>query len=455
MKKVGIDDAAFYVPSIYLSIKDFAQARNMDYMKLSKGLGLEKMSLPDKGEDAATMAANALIKLFEQSNLDPSQVGRIYLGTESALDSAKPTATYALEMLQDYLAEKHGANCCNHIDVVDLTFACIGAIDALQNTADWVRAGNNRKGIVVASDYAKYELESPGEYTQGAGAVALLVQENPGLVEINDDWAVSTQSVHDFFKPRRRRDFNEFENSEALASWLKNVEAYFEEFKETPVFDGQFSNECYQNRMVEAIERYEANGGKLNTWDYLAFHLPYAFHGRRMFAPVFVDIVAKEGNIKSLEEATGVNKNDPTFLKLVSKTDAYKSYVAQKIMKSDTASSEVGNMYTASIFMSLLSLLAQLSTDNSNQTIGCIAYGSGSKAKVFSVKICDQILERTKNWKLWDELNSRTAISFDDYLSLHTNRLNDSIASTKSYYLIDESLRQNSLEGQRFYKRVN
>ncbi|MGB0430598.1 MAG: hypothetical protein ACPGLV_09005 [Bacteroidia bacterium] len=97
---VGIEDAAFYVPNTYLSIKDFAEARNIDFLKLNKGLGLNKMALPDLNEDAATMAANALVTLFKQSNIDPNEIGRVYLGTESALDAAKPTATYALKCLR-------------------------------------------------------------------------------------------------------------------------------------------------------------------------------------------------------------------------------------------------------------------------------------------------------------------------------------------------------------------
>ncbi len=124
------------------------------------------------------------LELILKNNIDPKRIGRIYLGTESALDGAKPTATYALDMLNDYFAPIHGPDCLLHCDVVDLTFACVGAVDALQNTLDWVRAGKDRIGIVVASDIAQYELGSGGEYTQGAGAIALLIttpDERPPL----------------------------------------------------------------------------------------------------------------------------------------------------------------------------------------------------------------------------------------------------------------------------------
>ena len=53
---VGIDAMSFYVPSIYLDLKTLAPSRNLDYDKLSKGLGVLKMALPNTNEDAASMA---------------------------------------------------------------------------------------------------------------------------------------------------------------------------------------------------------------------------------------------------------------------------------------------------------------------------------------------------------------------------------------------------------------
>ena len=106
MKKVGIHAASFYLPSIYVDIKDLAFKRDIEYDKLSKGLGLNKMSFPDCDEDSASFAANALIKLIESNNLDPKEIGRIYLGTESALDSSKPTISYALEIVEEILENR-------------------------------------------------------------------------------------------------------------------------------------------------------------------------------------------------------------------------------------------------------------------------------------------------------------------------------------------------------------
>ena len=172
---VGIDDMALYVPKLYLPISVLAEERNISYEKLNKGLGLENLAIPDVHEDTATMAANAIVELMERNQLNPNSIGRIYLGSESALDGAKPTATYVLEMLRRKYRDQWGVHCLRNCDVVDLTFACVGGVDALQNTLDWVKSDPERIGIVVCADFAKYELGSTGEYTQGAGAIALLI----------------------------------------------------------------------------------------------------------------------------------------------------------------------------------------------------------------------------------------------------------------------------------------
>ena len=203
---VGIDDVAIHFPRLHMDMKDFADLRGEDYGKLNKGLGLKAMSIPDVHEDTATMGANAVMKLIDRNGLNPRNIGRMYLGTESALDGAKPTATYIVDMLTQRYSERYGADCFRNCDVVDMTFACIGAVDAMHNTLDWVARSTDedeRIGIVIFSDNAKYALESAGEYTQGAGGGAILIRRNPRLLEIPDIIGVSTTPVHDFFKPRR------------------------------------------------------------------------------------------------------------------------------------------------------------------------------------------------------------------------------------------------------------
>ena len=109
------------------------------------------MAHPDVHEDTATFAAEALLKFIKDYNIQPKDIARIYLGTESALDAAKPTATYAVQMVEQVLGERCFGNC----DVVDMTFACIGGVDALQTCLDFVKVNPDKKAVVIATDYAK------------------------------------------------------------------------------------------------------------------------------------------------------------------------------------------------------------------------------------------------------------------------------------------------------------
>ena len=486
---VGIDDMAVYIPQLYLPIESLADARNLEYAKLNQGLGLTAMSLPDVREDAATMMANAVLSLIRQNHLNPNDIGRIYLGTESALDGAKPTATFALEMLSSLLSNTYGDDCLLHCDVVDLTFACIGAVDALQNTLDWVRADNRRIGIVVASDVAKYELGSGGEYTQGAGAIALLVKANPRLMRFEGEWGVATRPVFDFFKPLRKvykhelvaeilqlADRNHVDIESMLAKLdqtisvqgvLDSNEAVLQLHRSTPVFDGPYSNDCYQQRIREALQDYKYKNSLDTTapvavgCDRLAFHLPYAYQARRMFGEIFLLETIASGDSALLEEQTGMAvaaEGSPEWanmVKAVTKTTAYRQFVNQRIENGERASSLMGNLYTGSLFLSIMSLLeAGLADDTlkDNASVGCFAYGSGSKSKVFIGLLQPEWRSVTAGFQLSSRLAQRRAIDYSTYEKLHRGQIKENLAETAGvFYLRQVHEVKDNQEGMRTY----
>ncbi|MFT4749999.1 MAG: hydroxymethylglutaryl-CoA synthase [Neolewinella sp.] len=497
---VGIDDLSVYVPQLYLPIEDLAAARDLSYPKLSKGLGLLQMAIPDTREDAATMAANAVLDLMHKNDLDPNDIGRLYLGTESALDGAKPTATYVLDMLQDHFTDSHGGNCFLNCDVVDLTFACIGGVDALQNSLEWAAAKDGRIGIVVASDEAKYEMNSPGEYTQGAGAVAMIVKQNPRLLAIDPDFGVATRPAHDFFKPNRKvtkrelinevldllpdtsaEDFNVDELLETLSEGLNSSgvldcndnDLYLH--KATPVFDGPYSNDAYQARIREALQDYRRRSGKkegelLSDFTHLVFHLPYAFQARRMFSEIFMEELKANGGwvefiLKNeLEVPCADDYEDreqyitkcADFLRLVTKSDSYKAFIKERIAPGEWASSRVGNLYAGSVFVSLMSTLEALTRDTKNvegQSICVFAYGSGSKSKVFGATLQAGWKEVALGFDLELRLDHREAINYATYERLHRGTLKENVAQSDggSFFLADVHEDRNETEGVRHY----
>ncbi|MFV0207954.1 hydroxymethylglutaryl-CoA synthase [Empedobacter falsenii] len=436
--KYGIEAASIYVPHIYLPIKDLAIQRNIDPDKLEIGLGLKKMAILDVHEDTATITANALLKLIINFNINPNEIGRIYLGTESALDGAKPTATYAVQLVESVLENQFGERPFKHTDVVDMTFACVGGVDALHNSIDYVRVNPAKKAIVIAADYAKYGLESTGEYTQGAGAVAMLISNQPDLIAFDNNWGIGMESVFDFFKPHQATSNRNVLNA------VETTKSEIEIFSDEPVFDGQYSNECYKNRVREAYFNFKDQTNverKLyENWRYIAFHLPYAFQGKRMFSDVF-----------ALENGQD-NSNDN--LKIISKSDEYKALIKEKVEPTQRASSEIGNMYTASIFTAFLSAL-QVSTDNNEdltgKTVGFISYGSGSKSKVFQGKIGEGWKDVMNKVDLFNYLKQREAISFEQYEDLHNKNQKTSINASKGFALDRIETEIPDLKGARYY----
>ena len=443
MKTVGIDDIAVALPSLYLPVADLAVARDIEPAKLRHGLGLIDMAVCDTDEDVVTLAAKAVIELVDRCELTPAQIGRIYVGTESSIDGSKPIASYVLGLLAEhYKQQQTPADDLKHCDVVDMTFACIGAVDAMHNSLAWLHTqqDDNKVAIVVATDDAKYELASSGEYTQGAGAVAVLLRSEPRLMDIDLQVGVSAMDVHDFFKPLR---LSVTDGSEA------NADTLHVEHKETPVFDGQYSNITYSKRITEAWQHYKSlTDGQypMESFAKYIFHLPYAYHGRRIMPDMYFhelqqlgvyDQYLTEHNLQqpdkvsmAADEYTQANR---AFKKARTKTDDFTNLVKGKIEQGERLSSQVGNVYTASIFLSLVStLLHSRSEDLQDEDVLFVAYGSGSKSKVFRGSVNAGWKTVCEAWPIDEQLAARTKISFEQYVDLRCHKLDTPVADCKT-----------------------
>lgn len=515
-RPVGIDDIAIHFPRLYMDMRDFADLRGADYGKLSKGLGLEAMAIPDVHEDTATMGAMAVMQLIDRNGLDPNTIGRLYLGTESALDGAKPTATYIIDMLTQRYGERFGSDCFQTCDVVDMTFACIGAVDALHTTLDWVaRSDENdeRVGIVVFSDNAKYALESSGEYTQGAGGGALLIRRNPRLLEIPDCIGVSTTPVHDFFKPRREVTIrsvisNVIQLAQEAGQTMKKglvermirhlpkstvrklgIFSHGEEkvsvHRDDPIFDGQYSNRCYQTAVRQAFHDFSMKAQRrkridpskdepfTEQWSRIIMHLPYAYQAKRMFPDVFRHDRQHTPVWQGIEEQLGAppespDSDDPEALiqwekemdgyrRAISKTPEYIAFHASRIEKGQRASSLIGNQYTGSIFLALMSTFESDLEENANldgAMLGMCGYGSGAKAKVFEGRVSPRWREVVAGWHLFERLAGRIAIDQTTYENLHKGVQEGSVVAPNSEFALVEIGDEGVDEGARRYRWI-
>jgi hydroxymethylglutaryl-CoA synthase len=328
----------------------------------------------------------------------------------------------------------------------------------MQNCIDFVTLNPTKKAVVVTTDFAKYDLNSTGEYTQGAGAVAMLISSNPRVIAFENLWATSTKGVFDFFKPFRTLSKQEITGKNTNESWFDNLESEIEIHKDQPVFDGQYSNQCYMDRTREAYFSFKKLKNNCDTvyasWQSIVMHLPYAFQGRRMLTEIYA--------LDTLTPLVTGKENAIEYqntLKEISKSEEYRTFVTEKLQPAELASSLIGNLYTGSIFMGLLSTLAYFydtKIEIKGEKFGFLAYGSGSKSKVFEGTIQSEWKLAFEPVRLFETLEKSVEIDFYTYEKLHKKEQKTSIQSPKNEWVLDRIEKEiPNLIGARYYKWID
>jgi len=366
---------------------------------------------------------------MKKNDLKPQDIGRIYVATESSLDESKAMNSFVIGMLE----QVYGENTLEHAGGIECKFACVSGSYAIYDNANWIRAreNNEQAAIVIVSDIAKYDIGSAGEYTQGAGAVALLIKDNPRLMAF-DEKVTSTiiKNEYDFYRP-----FG----------------------KVTPLVNGIYSNLLYLIQVRKALEAYKDKATKLgfiklredesitDHIDYINVHLPYRKMGEKALAyllrhewrhlPRWKNIIDQiklnepipkdpRGTIESLIADTEFMRADEKFRKEFMKTGYYREVFDKKMSSSLEASALIGNLYTASMYMGFRSLVEfenNKGIDLYNKRVGFGSYGSGCSAMVFSGIFQEQCKEIANKMDLDKEIGQRTKISIEDYEKLHNN----------------------------------
>src|SRR5438128_593091 len=334
---VGIERLAVYVPAYALPLAALARARGVPPEKMTQGLGVEEMAIAPPCEDVVTMAASAGARLLRAARVDPETIGMLLVATETGVDNAKPVAIFVHELLGV------GRRC----RVYELKHACYAGTAGLMTAADWVRAGGGRprRALVIAADIARYALGSPGEPTQGAGAVAMLVGAEPQALVLDEETGTYADNVYDFWRPIGRR--------EALV-------------------DGKYSVECYLTALAGAFTAYRAGEqpalgpgeGLADRLARLLYHTPFP----KMAMKAHRRLVEVDGH------AAGRAVEDDRA------AASYRTQAAPGL----AAVARVGNTYTASLYLCLAALLEAEGRTLAGKRLGLFSYGSGCCAEFFT-----------------------------------------------------------------------
>ena len=285
---IGIDKIGFATSQYVLRLSELAAARNTDPEKLSKGLLLKELSIAPITEDIVTLGASASHSILTEE--EKEEIDMVILATESGIDQSKAAAVFVHGLLgiQPFARS------------FEMKEACYAATAALDYAKLHVEKFPQSKVLVIASDIAKYGIDTPGEPTQGAGSVAMLVTQNPRILAFNDDNVAQTRDVMDFWRPN---------------------------YSSTPFVNGIYSTQQYLDCLKTTWTEYQKRTGlTLDDFAAVCFHLPYPK-------------LALKGLKKILDKSLSPEKQ---------------AQLQYNFEQSILYSQKVGNIYTGSLFLGLL-----------------------------------------------------------------------------------------------------
>ncbi len=360
--KIGLEALSVHVPRYVLSAETLAEANRVDSAKYTKGIGVKGISLCAVDEDPVTMAADAAKTLLERWDVDKERIGMCLVGTESGVDASKPVAVYVHGLLG------LPATC----RTLDTQHACYSATAALKLARDWCAgAGRGKKALVIATDIARYDIASPGEPTQGAGAVAMLVSDEPSLFTFDDaPEAFYSKDVMDFWRPT---------------------------YRQTALVQGKLSIDSYLEVVDHTYEQYQQHSGfQAMDYRYLLFHVPFP----KMAKKAFWRVAAIDNGGEQADEAVTLADYE---------TRTQPALYANTMM---------GNLYSGSLYLSLAGLLSYHREQASSQRLGLFSYGSGCCGEFFSGVTA--ALPKDLTWRIGLEegLARREAVSYESYRAL-------------------------------------
>ncbi|PSP98444.1 hydroxymethylglutaryl-CoA synthase [Halobacteriales archaeon QS_4_70_19] len=407
MTAVGIDGLEIWAGKLELDLPEvFAPAQGDDPGKYTKGLGLHASSFPDTYEDIVTMGANAALRLMRRKDVAPDEIGRIDVATESAFDKSKPVSTYVAGCLEQVLDGDF-----RHANKGERKFACISGTQALDDAYNWVRAGRHRgkRALVVATDTALYARDDAGEATQGAGAVAMLIGEDPDLVSFTQAQGFGSMDETDFLKPQQQ----------------------------FPSVDGQRSVQVYLARMREAVEDYESQAGDVHPEDfaYAPFHTPFPGMVRKAallgFRHVsrdteYEDRVAEEigrqPRREEFDDLEGFRAALKDYTDALAETDVYQDWYARTVEPTLELSRYCGNWYTGSVHVARASGLlqaAEAGQDLTGERLLVGSYGSGAQAEIHHETIQPGWEENIRALNVKDQFRDRYDLTYEEYERIH------------------------------------
>lgn len=440
---VGISGFAAYVPAYRVDLRRWCEWTGTSWEKVQSVVGTG-FRMPGPGQGVYTMAATAALRLLDQYDVDPRRVRFLGLGTESSTDNSAG-AVIVRGMLDAALRERSRPQLSRNCEVPEFKHACLGGIYAMKAALRFLATEpGDAAAIVISADIAKYDLGSSGESTQGAGAVALLLEKQPRLLEVDLAACGSASSYRavDFRKPMTRS------NGSAGS------------FRETPVFNGKYSTTCYLDEALHALRDMMSRLGR-DPADYLRsvgavfMHRPYErmplnslgfsylaglaadgaagraeLAGYCQAARVPVDEVLRElaatPDLLAMALEGNLDRDPwPVTMRLLRDfrtQPVYRDLLSSKMQLGSQPMRELGNLYSASLpawMAAGLDEAARTGVDLTGRDVLALGYGSGDAAEAIPMRAAPGWTDAARRIAFDAALAGARDLDRDEYVQLH------------------------------------
>ncbi|KAK9473067.1 hydroxymethylglutaryl-coenzyme A synthase C terminal-domain-containing protein [Dipodascopsis tothii] len=394
---IGIKAIEIYFPAQYVAQSKLEAFDGVSAGKYTIGLGQTKMAFPDDREDIYSMALTATSSLLKKYNIDTASIGRLEVGTETMLDKSKSIKSVLMQLFGDN----------TDIEGVDTINACYGGTSALFNSINWVESSSwdGRDALVVAGDIAIY-AKGAARPTGGAGCVAMLVGPDAPIV-FDPIHGSYMQHAYDFYKPDLTSEY--------------------------PYVDGHFSLTCYTRALDQCYQTYNKKASKralsqlnghvpvgIERFDYSIFHSPTCKLVTKCYARLmYNDFLANPESVADVpEEIKALDYEKSLTDKTVEKyfLTVAKKRIAECLTPSLYAPTNCGNMYTASVYSGLVSLLSNVAPEQLlNKRVSAFSYGSGLASSFFSFVVKGDTSEIREKLDFIGRMEARTEVEPAEY----------------------------------------
>lgn len=466
---IGISGLAAYVPPYRVNLEAWCRWNGDNWDKVESVVGTS-YRLPGPDENAYTMAATAVMRLIDNYNIDPSSVGYLALGTESSTDNSAG-AVIIKGMVNEALTADGRPQISRYCEVPEFKHACLGGVYAMKAAARYLALdGVGRKAIVVCSDIAEYQRGTSGEPTQGAGAVAMLIEADPRLLTID---LCASGSSSDYRGPDFRKPFSRFTGQ---------PESRLRRPRDFPLFNGKYSTTCYIDEVLAAtahlVSKVEGSGRRfLREMLAVFLHRPYQRMAETGLAMMLLYLLAvgdaeDHADLIRIAELSGVDAGQlrvelveqPYVYNLVkngqvaeelypNSTQAVRTLrtlpnwqeeVSSKLRLGSNEMKHVGNLYTASLpawIAAGLEEAATLGMTIDDSAILTVGYGSGDAAEIIPMRVVAGWETAAMRIRFREALDDAPVdLSEADYTALHDNGELPGMAARRSgVFLIDRT----------------